>query len=769
YAWAAFRAETGSLADGSFELGGLGDGPYTLLVTAPSRGTAKLVGIRPGVDPLVIALHPAGSISGTVTDGAGHPIPGISIALARRTSSADLEESGDGRSGLDGRFAFTDVASGGSALVLQASGEGFATRRLTLPPLTTGGAREVEVVLEPSSELAIRVVGSRGEPLAGAAVEAHGIADSAFVGSATTGAGGIATIPGASATRLYRVYAEAPGHVVGIAPGASTESIVELRLDPAYALAGRVVDAGGAGAAARVRLIRSSDRDVTLEQLDATADASGGFRFDGLAAGDVRLVAEAPGFAPAQVGPLHVGPGADGAFAGDVVIALDAGVAWIGRVRTEDGDAIADAVVSLVTKAPASARASDVLGVATRTARDGAFRLEHVPSRATALLVSAPDLAPRLLRIPDASASPAGVRDLGDLRLARGGGVVGRVVDAAGRPLAGIRIGLSSRESFGAAAPRTETGADGEFAIRGVAPGAYSLDAVDPAGTGLESGFERITVGVDVESGADSVVIVDGREHGRVTGRVRIGGAPPRFETEVALAIPDGSGRELAASHVGWDGSFSLPAPIAGTLAIEVRSLEGTAIRASRLVTLRERESRHVAIDVGGAAVEGRVRAKSDGAPLAGARVELVTAQGGRCCVAADGEGRFAIEGLPDGVASLTVEAPGHARARVRGIALSERARATCDVALEAEAAIVVRAVGPDGEPLAGAHVSILNRDGDLVAEGVADRSGEVAANALRAAEYGVVVEHESCLPRSIHLALTAGRVTRQDVELEKP
>jgi RNA polymerase sigma factor (sigma-70 family) len=82
-------------------------------------------------------------------------------------------------------------------------------------------------------------------------------------------------------------------------------------------------------------------------------------------------------------------------------------------------------------------------------------------------------------RVVDGTAPRAdGVLDLGDVRLPAGGAVSGRVVDAAGDPVAGAWIGVvDAAVDYVRAAPRAESGADGRFVIRAVPVGRPQIAA----------------------------------------------------------------------------------------------------------------------------------------------------------------------------------------------------------------------------------------------------------------------------------------------------
>lgn len=186
--------------------------------------------------------------------------------------------------------------------------------------------------------------------------------------------------------------------------------------------------------------------------------------------------ARAPGFAMSAV--QNVRGLAGGAYTVRVRLAAD-GTSVRGRVIGPGGEPVARAVVligpdqdpsalrlesGLVMPGPPPARAS--------TDAAGAFRAEGVALGAQPVRVQAEGYAAFEGLYPLGGADPITVQLAPEAR------VVGRVLDAAGEPVAGARIATTGRA--GAAGSTTHSDATGAYDLRGLAGGAIALQATHP-------------------------------------------------------------------------------------------------------------------------------------------------------------------------------------------------------------------------------------------------------------------------------------------------
>lgn len=352
-------------------------------------------------------------------------------------------------------------------------------------------------------------------------------------------------------------------------------------------IAGTVINSVTGQPMSKAWVMLASDRadmsaPLNSYQFSAAVDSSGKFQFAGLAAGTYRLAARRDGFdfdSPAsdETDKITLVPGAQKS---DVVLRLLPLGAISGRITADDGDPVRNVRVDLIayrwnSNGPTavgqgSAETNDLGEYRIYDISPGKYYLRAVPRIAnyTPMGLSGDVLAPEFYpgTLDRASAVQVEIH-AGDqvrggdlvLRRLRGGAIRGRVAAPPGFPAtARTIVGAEpiSTDGWMDANLRVTTDRQGNFQIRGVPPGLYTLRAqatVDQkdysAGMPLQAGssdidgvFLRLSPPMDVK------------------GVVRVEGAPnlrfSQIRVYLSSVIPRLGG---AQATVRDDGTFTLP------------------------------------------------------------------------------------------------------------------------------------------------------------------------------------------------------------------
>jgi uncharacterized GH25 family protein len=762
-AFTAFRKYAETDANGAFDLRGLDEGPFTLIVSAPEHAAAKLLEVRPGDEPKTVVLQAGATLAGVICDDQQRPVPNAAVATARVLPSGELDESDDISSDAKGGFASTHVAVGGLALVVKVVANGYASAQLRIAPLLPGERRQQSFVLEPATSLAVRIVGNGGAPVAGAMVEAYEASNQLFLQTLTTDAKGMVRFESASAARKYRVMAAAEGYGLGILPEATTKETCELTLPRSCAVEGTLSLEGGAPVAGTLQLRMESDRAEIAKTFDAVADANGKFRFESLelCEGIYTLVASAAGSAPAKQTAISVGPGVK-----TLRVVLPRGEVYQGRVVNRRGQPVAGVVVRAGETTPNGTKIrAQYQHHSAESDSTGSFRLVGVPTNAKFLVLSKNGTTPRVVRVL-AEASGSSVLSVGDLLYEDGGSVAGKIIDKNGFPVSGATALLLGDDLIGDAAPAIASAADGTFRFPGVPGGTYAIDVIDPASVAVSKTPTRVTTEAIVRDGETTIITIDTRRFGRLYGQVRVRGAIPAADLEVVLRLPGARVGELAATRVSWSGSYELPVPAPGTYSLEVCSQEGPAIRAARTITVGAREERAIDLEIGDAQIVGIVRAKETGEAIPGAQVRIASGDGADWTVIADAKGRYQADGIPATNAWVSAISENHASLKATQVSFASSRSLVLDLELERRAELVVRAMASVG-PIAGAKVSVWSEAGHLVDARTTNLQGEVAWDTLPAARYAISIEHAQYEGYRSATDVAAGQRTEASVDLK--
>lgn len=377
---------------------------------------------------------------------------------------------------------------------------------------------------------------------------------------------------------------------------------------------------------------------------DVACDAEGRFRIGDVAPADgVAVRVSAAGHVASDLPPVSFPPGAD---ALPVAVVLERAGALTGRLADADGEALPGARV--VARRATDAVAGPDVAVASTDA-SGAFRLDGLPAGPSVVVVT-PRGAAEPARFGPWEVAEDGVAEVGHLRVVGGFALAGRIV---GGP-ADVRV-VVLRGGREVAAPELH---DGAFELRGLAPGDVEVRALRGTDVGaselvtLPAGWPLALVWRGPAElrvrlvGDDDLPVADARV--RLTPRT--GGAAGR-----TFDVREADGRFTAAvPRLRWRIDASDARGRTGSAEIDLSAAEDPAAAPP------EAEVRLVP----GAEVRARVVDGTTGRPLEGASVTATPVDAAADAAGPSGVvddlGTVALRGVPPGVWTFTVVAPGH-------------------------------------------------------------------------------------------------------------
>lgn len=362
---------------------------------------------------------------------------------------------------------------------------------------------------------------------------------------------------------------------------------------------------------------------------------------------------------------------------------------------------------------------------------DGRFRLTGLkPGSAYKLTARHKGFEPTSVT---ARTSPTGQPPPPSVQIVLGEGktVRGRVVDAEGRPAAGVEILLLDLRTFRDRQEAT-TGKEGRFEIRHLSPGTYTLLAQPPDRAGLE------LPEVEIPSSTPSVDLGDLKlpAAGAIEGRVTDTRGTPIEGAEVnvaeakdlshglnlSMSLGDALMAEngLQSARTGPDGIFSVPGLKSGAR-FDLR-VQHPGYAEAKLAGVEAPTQDPVQIELkAGHRLAGRV-VDTEGEPVAGASLIWIERTEGiagligsqRPLGESDAEGRFRADGLPAGSLDLEVKAEGYQTRWLDGLRIPEDGDLEdVQVVLGRGSWLDVQVLNAEGEPLPDTFVFAQPQDLD--------------------------------------------------------
>jgi hypothetical protein len=711
----------------------------------PERGAA---------DRALAPAHPAASASdaGAAAGAAGDAAPGDAGAPAVAVAVAPL-------TGADGRFVVTGLAPG--RFRLRVTGAGLVPAELRYVPVPSDEAR---IVL--ARQIAIEgTVTDGGKPVANAPVglRSDAIGGTIEVRTGATGGFRFANLP-EGRYQLFAWQGALAARTVRVARlGAGPFGPVELRLEAAAIVVGRVIDRGeGTGLVAAIELRPSGD-DQAPRYVRSGDD--GVFRIEGVPTGRWIAEADVPGYLSPGGIELEAGHGIP-------EIALIRGGAITGRIVDGDGRPVAGAMVRSLTAG------GNPTELSAEVERD---KLRRFSGRTAA---------------PVPVAAP-GALDADPQFIARGelGVMVGPIppIPPPGAHVAQTAIAVDPSLAVEppalpvdpARASIWTTGADGVYRIRGLAA---SKVAVLAAAAGFAEARSRVVAiqsgqlitGVDLVLNPGTILvgkITD--QHGAPVIGAQVTATPVAAGGRDAGGAGGGSAAPGAAAGAAIDaftddaGEYKL-GPLTGSVELRATAYgHGEARRALELAAVRgvtpAQRREDLVLAVADAVVTG-ILEDATGVPVAGAHLDVVggVSDGRHAPVAADGT--FSLDLLPAGPLRLHVEHPAYPPADfdvVAGPVSQPRARLRLALGGGVEGAVLDAA---SGAPLPNIALAASGPDNAL-AEATTDKLGRWKLGPLRPGRWRIAIKQPGYLAQvrelDVPVAREPGGTSVRDVRLD--
>jgi hypothetical protein len=595
------RAESISAADGRFLIDDVPPGTHVVEITAPERATATVTSVKVSSGAVTdvgrVTLGPGGIVRGTVVDAAGVAVPAAVVTFqgAARSfgSTAAMAEA---TTDSTGAFELRGVSAG--TVQVAAHHPSFAEGRATADVDPAKDPPEVRIVLQQGGRIEGRAHRQDGTPLQGAiSLFARRMGPPSMGGPDTVpiGPDGTFTIEHVTAGVVNLMLMAGGGNqlvgtrerTIDVMEGQTT-TVDFLARD--ILLTGKVTRAGVPMPNLRLR-VGGGLMHVMMLGGGITPSGPGPQRLTALTRedGSYEMLVDEPGRASIQIEggegrasypaqPLEI-PDAE-AFAFDIALP----VASISGIVV-DGDTDQPVPQAMVTATPNRAGTggrADAFGANAVAGVDGRFRLEVEPGEHK-LTVRSQGYGTENQTVSVADSGSAEVR----VSLSRGLAIRGRVTDASGGPLGGLRVAAVAGD---VEKPRmggfTQSLPDGTFEIGGLAAGAYGLIAQSELGLfalrpAVSAGAEGVAL--TLRRGGRVVVTAIGPDGAPVSGAfatVRnvsgmpawgIGGGVSDRQGVLEMAVPAGTVALHVGTESGLEGSATVGVAEGVAVPVEVR------------------------------------------------------------------------------------------------------------------------------------------------------------------------------------------------------
>ena len=476
-----------------------------------------------------------------------------------------------------------------------------------------------------------------------------------------------------------QLMVHAPGYVTATrgditAEDGKTVSGIDISLDRGASVSGRVTAASAPVAGAQVHL--AFQRSAFFG--NATTDGDGLYTLDGLAEGDHTIEFQKQGFVLLHK-PVTITAGKDL----HLDVELDPGRELRGRVVDHSGRGIAMANVATVAGdgRPLAMVSSDGEGTfVMQGLADGSYKL--TARKEGYVSAEASDVV-----LPQSGALT--------LTMETGATINGRVTGIPPEQFTQVMVSASGNTT------RNQAFVDssGNFALSGMPDGRVRVDAfLNAPGQRRTAPYKTITI----ENGVAPAVEMNFEEGITVSGHVtRIGGSVTMgnvlFVPRRPPGTPPSSDRQPATAMIGSDGSYVASGLSAGDYDVRVNAPEIAFATKYTAVA-----SGTFDIDIRGALLRGHVVDASTGAPVANARVTVISRLPAYGSASTDSDGRFIVDALADATYDMNVSSDQYVTSS-RQIVVASGAVPDVEIRLEQGPAVLIHLVdATTGAPIDG-------------------------------------------------------------------
>jgi protocatechuate 3,4-dioxygenase beta subunit len=470
--------------DGVFALEGLSPGALTVEATHPDYSPTELnVQLEPDVEPeeIVLALSAGGAIEGTVRDGSGQPVPGVSILIMRGMMAGQLDSANTDETG---RYQFERLAAGSYTVVRAPDNpdDGMADMQMKNAMVGDGETTIVDFDETPEIRMSGRLL-RNGDPVGDVRLvfmkggEFSG--DMSGFRTTTVDADGNYVV-GFEKPGSYNVVVQSGGGRGG-GFGTGTVSVdvpeqAEVRRDihlGGVQITGTVTDPEGNPLAGAYVGAQRDGGGAMAGNYGAETDDAGRYTLE-VEPGTYRMRAASESYPAVERFPVTVVEGGTQT----VDFRLETGRGIRGRVVDPNGTGVEGA---FVMAGPSGASSDDFGSAMATTDMNGGFELTVSGEGPFDVTAWSPAWAPAMV----AGVRPTDEDDAGFvIRVSTGGRLRARVVTAEGEPAPGLQLRLEPLTSFPGAAmavgmiPPPITDASGQATFTKLAAGRYRVHVV---------------------------------------------------------------------------------------------------------------------------------------------------------------------------------------------------------------------------------------------------------------------------------------------------